>query len=86
MMRERKQEKPGRPPNPPDTRTFLGRFAAAVRARRVERGLSVEQAAKKARVTASAWRDWESGAGNPPLSRLPAIAAALGVGVAELVG
>lgn len=66
----------GRPPKKADRSTFVGRVAARIRARRIERKLSGYEAAKAAGVPAQTWYHWEKG-DRLPLDALPAIARAL---------
>ena len=68
----------GRPPKAVEQKTFGGAMAAAIRARRVKRGLSVDEACARAKITTAAWYDWESGRNAVPMRTLPAIARALG--------
>lgn len=58
-------------------RTFTERVAAQVRARRLRKKLTVEEAARAAGVPAPTWYHFEAGR-SLTLERLPAIAAALG--------
>jgi DNA-binding XRE family transcriptional regulator len=67
----------GRPPKDPDTSTYRGRFAAKLRQQRVEKGVTVEKAAKAAGVSVSTWSYWETGERAITLDALPDIARAV---------
>lgn len=67
-----------RPPKEIDQQTYAGRVAAEIRRRRVKKKLGVDQVAARAGVPEQTWYGWENGRTEPPLRRLPAIAAALG--------
>jgi transcriptional regulator with XRE-family HTH domain len=54
------------------------RLAVEVRRRREKRGLSVEKAASLAGMSVAAWYDLEAHRRQPAISKLPAIAEALG--------
>jgi len=75
----------GRPPKPINEKTFIGAMAAAIRARRVKAGLSVDEACARAKITTAAWYDWESARNAVPVRTLPAIARALGCKAKALV-
>ncbi len=66
-----------RPPKDLDQSTFIGQVGARIRARRVRRKLSVEEAAAAAGAAVPSWYHWECGT-RLRLESLPAIAAALG--------
>lgn len=66
-----------RPPKPSNESTYAGRVAAAIRARRTRKKLSVEAAADRAGMPRPTWYAVESGR-SLTIERLPAIAAALG--------
>lgn len=68
----------------PDTSTFVGRIASEIRRRRVRKKLSVEEAAAAAGAPVQTWYHWEQGK-TLPLERLPAIAAAVGCRVRDLI-
>jgi transcriptional regulator with XRE-family HTH domain len=74
----------GRPSKPQNETLFAGRVGAIIRRKRVQRKLSVEQAAELAGVAAPTWYHWEAGR-HLPLERLPAIAAALKCSVRTLL-
>lgn len=71
-------------PKPVDTSTFTGQIAAEIRRRRERKKLSVADAAEAAGVPAQTWYHWEQ-AHSLPLDRLPAIAAALGCKVRQII-
>jgi transcriptional regulator with XRE-family HTH domain len=74
-----------RPAKPIDASTLSGRIGGEVRRRRERAKLTVEQAAEKAGCPPATWYNWESGRFDLPVSRLPAIAAALGCQARDLV-
>lgn len=53
---------------------------------RTEAGLTQEQLAKKLGVDETSVSHWEQGSSFPKRSRLPDVAAALGVSIADLLG
>jgi len=74
-----------RPAKAADVSTFAGAVANRIRTRRKRLGLTVEGAATTAGVPAATWYGWENCHSGVPLSRLPAIAAALGCGPSQLL-
>lgn len=77
----RAPKKRGRPPATPPTP-----IAAAIRAARERRGLTLEQAAAKLGVNYQTWQKWENGKNEPTIQSLARVADALGVTVARLMG
>jgi transcriptional regulator with XRE-family HTH domain len=71
----------GRPASAPPTP-----IAAAIRAARLKRGLTLEQAAAKIDAPYQTWQKWENGRNEPTIESLRKIADALGVTVARLMG
>jgi transcriptional regulator with XRE-family HTH domain len=71
----------GRPASAPPTP-----IAAAIRAARERRGLTLEQAAAKLGVNYQTWQKWENGKNEPTIQSLARVASALGVTVARLMG
>ena len=74
-----------RPAKTVDVSTFAGAVASRIRQQRQHRGLTVEEASAAAAVPAATWYGWENCHSGVPLSRLPAIAAALGCGPSQLL-
>jgi ribosome-binding protein aMBF1 (putative translation factor) len=74
-------KKRGRPPATPPTP-----IAAAIRAARLKRGLTLEQAAAKIDAPYQTWQKWENGRNEPTIESLRKIADALGVPLAALIG
>lgn len=73
-----------RPAKPQDESTFQGQIGAEIRRRREKAKLSAADAAAAAEVPLPTWYHWEAGR-HLPLERLPAIAAALGCKVRQLI-
>lgn len=64
--------------------THAQQFGARLRRLRIAQGLSIDLAATNAAVHVNSWRGWERGTVTPRCWRAPAIAAAIGVPVAQL--
>lgn len=64
--------------------TFAVQVAARIRATRLRKKFGVAEAAGKAGVPVQTWYNWERGR-HLPLAALPAIAAALGCSVRQLL-
>lgn len=78
--------KKGRPSRPVNTETFAGRLGAAIRARREELGMTLDdaEAAACGLVSASLWGSYEGGV-EPGVRRYVAVCLALGVGPTDLL-
>lgn len=63
----------------PDESEYRGRCAARLRMLRERAGLTVEEVAEKAGITAARLYSWESGRAEPPLNLLPQLAAIYGI-------
>ncbi len=73
-----------------DESSYSGRFAVRLRTLREKAGLSVEQVAEAMKQNGYeiAWRsfyNWEQAHRDPPLDALPALAAALGQSIRNLM-
>jgi transcriptional regulator with XRE-family HTH domain len=84
MTRVRQGEQETDLANATDQRAVRRRFGASIRRTRLLSGLSLTALASRAGISKSTLSDLESGAGNPSLETLWAIATALGVPVGRL--
>lgn len=75
----------GRPRGEPDQATFVGRLAAVIRTRRERAKLTPAEVCKRLKIGASTYYRWESGERPPRTEDLPALAAALGCTVRQLM-
>jgi transcriptional regulator with XRE-family HTH domain len=75
-----------KPQRPTDASPIRRRIAARLRAAREAGGWTVEECAKDAAVSVQSWYKWEQMHRAPDLDLLDAVAAAVGLTTAELVG
>ncbi len=87
VKRRRRRSNAGRPVRDPDMRTFPGRVGERIRAIRVAKGLTQEEAAGRTDgiLTAAMWSCYEVGKSEPRLSKYLSICMALGVKITDLV-